>query len=255
MIQDILRKTMPEPKPAQELDNLGIDWAQARLEHSVLTRPDDGLFHLLRNFVDHLFNASGMDAAIEEQPLHGLAGDLAPNRIEPRKDNGIRRIVDQDGDPSGSFKSANVASFPANNAPLKFFIRKGDGGAGRFESVLARVTLDCQTDNAPGFFLRPHFGLFENAPGKIAGVLQTFQFDLFEDHLPGFGHGELAHNLESFAPFLDKTGQRGALSLELLDFVFALQFLFTKALFFVDPVFKLMVNEGLAFHEPFLSFD
>ena len=131
---------------------------------------------LRHDFLD----ARGMDAAIKDEPFHGLAGDLAAHRIKPGKDNRARRVVNQHRDAGGGFEGADIAAFAANDAALHLLAFDVDRGGGGFKTVMARVTLNGQADDLARLFLRPRFGLVKNMLGKLHGVAHAFLFDLFE---------------------------------------------------------------------------
>ena len=74
-------------------------------------------------FWHDFLDARRMDAAIEQEALHGFAGDLAAHRIKAGKHHGIGRIVDEHGDARGGLEGADVATFAADDAAFQFLIR------------------------------------------------------------------------------------------------------------------------------------
>ena len=62
----------------------------------------------------------GMNPAIQDQPLHGLARDFAPDGIKARKNHRPRRVVYQHRHPGGRLKGADVPAFASDDAALDF---------------------------------------------------------------------------------------------------------------------------------------
>src|SRR5438045_7741182 len=100
-----------------------------------------------------------MNAPIENEALHGLAGDLAPDWIETGEHHCVWSIVNEHSHPGSCLASPNVPSLASNDAALEFLIRQSQGGTGRLKSMLTGITLDGHADDPPVLFFGAALGL------------------------------------------------------------------------------------------------
>ena len=145
-------------------------------------------------------NARRVNATVQNQTRHRFARDFSSHRIETGEDDGIGRVVNQNGDPGGGFECADVASVAADDAALHFLALESDGGRGGFESVFARVALNGEADDRPGFFLGAGFRVLQNVAGQFAGVADGLLLDLLQELRARFLLGNVRHVLQLFAP-------------------------------------------------------
>src|SRR4249919_3313422 len=82
------------------------------------------LVGLLFDLRDHFLNPRGMNAAVGDQPLDGLLGDLPTVGIEARQDDGPWRIVDNQIDAGGELERPDVATLTADDASLEIVARQ-----------------------------------------------------------------------------------------------------------------------------------
>ena len=115
--------------------------------------------HLLRHFLDDLLDARGVNAPVQNQALHGFAGDLAPHRVKPGQNHRVGSVIDQHRHPGGGFERANIPAFAANDAAFELLVRQGQGGAGGFEGMFASVALNGHADDPAGLLSRRAFWL------------------------------------------------------------------------------------------------
>ena len=174
MIEDVLREAVPETQPAQQLDDFHLHRRQPQLEDRLFAAAQNGFVHFLRNFGHDFLDARGMDAPVENQPLHGFTGNLAPHGIEAGQDDRVGRVVDEHGNTGGGFEGPNVSSLSADDAPFDVVSLQRHRGRGGFERVLARVALDGEADNTAGLVFGLQFCLLQNVPRQIGGVVQRF---------------------------------------------------------------------------------
>ena len=62
--------------------------------------------------------------------------------------------------------------------------------------MLAGITLDGETYDPLGLFLRPALGVLHDMPAQRVSVPQGLQFDTLEQSLPGFGLGQTRRLLQ-----------------------------------------------------------
>lgn len=75
----------------------------------------------------HLLDAGGVNAAVSNKVLKGDAGGLATDRIEARKHDGLRRVVDHKVDAGNLLEGADVATLAADDATLQVVRRNMHG--------------------------------------------------------------------------------------------------------------------------------
>ena len=72
-----------------------------------------------------------MNAPVGDQSFKRDLGDLATNRIEAREDDSLRRVIDNQIDPSRLFERTDVAAFAPDNATLHVIAwQRHDGDRG-----------------------------------------------------------------------------------------------------------------------------
>src|ERR1051325_6172612 len=196
MVEHILGEAVAESEPAEDFDNLDIHGRQADALDGVFAGAEDALGHLLADLGHDLFDAGRMNAAVEDEPFHRFAADLAFDGVEAGEHDGVGGVVDEDGDAGGIFKGTDVAALAADDAALEFLVGQGDGGAGGLEGVFAGVTLNGQADDAAA-----------EAGGGGQGLL----LDFLEQLDAGLGLAEMGLGLELIAAMGDQFGQLLAL--------------------------------------------
>src|SRR5690242_6756452 len=97
MIQNVLGKTAAESEAAEAFDDLRRHRREAEFVNGLLAGAHDVFIHFFADLRNDFFDAGGMDASNEDETMHRFASDLAANRIEAGEDDGIRCVVDEDG--------------------------------------------------------------------------------------------------------------------------------------------------------------
>ena len=119
--------------------------------------------------------------------------------------------------------------------------------------MFAGVTLDRETDNAAGLFLRARFRFLKDAPRQVARVLQGLEFNFLQEQRSGvrptcaqrFGVGRVG------LLRLRANSQRCASSASAF---FCHSACCARRAFLGDKAFKLAIDERLAFGEAALGF-
>ncbi len=115
--------------------------------------PDD-LVELRLGLAHHRFDATRMDPTVLQEGLESAAGDLAPNRIEGRDDDGLGGVVDDEVNARRRFEGPDVAPLTADDAALQLLAGQTDQGNGALAAVLAGVALNGHGDDVLGGVLR-----------------------------------------------------------------------------------------------------
>src|SRR4030081_1375050 len=119
MIQDVLAVARAELQPPHEAQHFRMQVEESQLEGRRFPFLADRLLHLALDLLDDFLDPRRMDAPVRDQALDRLTRDLASERIEAREDDGARRVVDDELDAGRGFEGADVAAFPADDAPLE----------------------------------------------------------------------------------------------------------------------------------------
>src|SRR5258708_35924109 len=119
-----------------------MDIGDAERERRSLPFFEQLLIELLAHLLDQLFDAGRMDTAVLQEPFERNAGDLAADRIEARKDDRFRRVVDDEVDAGGQLERADIAPFTADDASLHVFAGELDYGNRILGNVISGHTLN-----------------------------------------------------------------------------------------------------------------
>ena len=183
-------------QPAHQPQDLRVEVVEAELERDGRPFLAHRLVGLFLHFLDDLFDARRMNAAVGDQALDGLLGDLAAIRIETRQDDGAGRVVDDQVDPGGELERADVAALAADDASLQIVARQIDDRHGRLDRVFRAAALDGFGDVVLGAVDR-RFARFGVEPLEQVGrVVARLAFDLLEQQLLGLVGREAGDPLE-----------------------------------------------------------
>ena len=144
---------------------------------------------------------------VGDKLLHRLAGDFAPDRVEPGKHHGIGRVVNRYRHPRGGFKGPDIPPVAADDAAFHLLAWQRDGRRGHLGSHPAGITLDRDADDAPGLFVRRGLGVVEDVPGQRVGVRQSLVFHLFQQLGAGLALVQLGGAGQLFPAQLDQAGE------------------------------------------------
>ena len=129
-------------KPAEELEDLGVDVGDAERERRGLPFLEQLLIELLTHLLDELLDAGGVDAAVLHEAFERDTRDLAADRIEAGEDDRLRRVVDDQVDAGRQLERADVASLAADDAALHVLAREVDHADRVLGHVVRRHALD-----------------------------------------------------------------------------------------------------------------
>ena len=108
--------------PSDELDQFCVHPVNTKFVGRLLARLHQLLVDLLADLVDHFLDAAGMNATIGNELLQRESCDFAPDRLETRHHNGIRRVVDDHIDSRCRLERTDVASLATDDATLHFVV-------------------------------------------------------------------------------------------------------------------------------------
>ena len=144
------------------------------------------LVGLVLHLLDDFFDARRVDAAVGNQPLDGLLGDLAAVGIEARQDDRARRVVDDQIDAGGELERADVAALAADDAALQIVARQIDHRDRGFDGVLGGAALDGFGDVLLGAIGGGFARLGVEPLQQVGGVVPRVALDLLEQQFLGF---------------------------------------------------------------------
>src|ERR1041384_5766752 len=103
MHKDVLSVRRAIAQASEKLEDFGMNVGDAEGERGGFTFLEEFLIELLSHFVDKLFDARRMDAAVLHESLERDARDLAADWIEAGEDDRFRRVVDDEIEAGGRF--------------------------------------------------------------------------------------------------------------------------------------------------------
>ncbi len=184
------------PEAAHQPADVGVQVVKAEVECDGFTFLAHRLVGFVLHFLDDFFDARRVDAAVGDQTLDGLLGDLAAVGIEARQDDRARRVVHDEIDAGRHLERADVAALASDDAALEIVARQVDDRHRRLDGVLARAALDGLRDVVlraiDGRFAR--FGV--EPLEQVGGVVPRLVFDLLDQQLFGFVGGEAGDAFE-----------------------------------------------------------
>src|SRR5882724_11097603 len=101
MAEDVLAVTGAVVETAEELDDFFVEAVDLGFVGSFLAVAANGRLGFFLGFGDELFDAGWMDAAVGDELVERVAGDLAADRVEGADDHDAGRVVDDDVDAGG----------------------------------------------------------------------------------------------------------------------------------------------------------
>ena len=119
-----------------------MELAALGLEDRLLARLANVILELGLREVVHLLDPRRMDAAVLDQLLERRPGHLAPEAVEGREDDGLRRVVDDEVDAGEVLERADVAALAADDPALHVVRGQLDDGHGRLGGVARRHPLE-----------------------------------------------------------------------------------------------------------------
>ena len=111
-------------------------------------------FNLFFGFLNYFLNTSWVYSTIFHEHFERKASNLTTNRIETRKNNHTRRIINENIHARRTLKRLNIPTFLADNSAFHLIIRELDGRHGSLGCHFATHALHRAKQNHLGTLLR-----------------------------------------------------------------------------------------------------
>ena len=184
VVQHVLAVAGAELEASHQPQHLGMEIVEPELEGGRFALVADGLLHVALDLLHDFFDAGRVNAAVGDQPFDRLARDLPAQRIEARKDDGARRVVDDQLDAGRGLERADVAPFAADDPALEIVARKVHDRDGRLDGMLGGAALDGVGDDLLGPNRRRFSRLGLQALDEVGGVAPRVALQLPQQQLP-----------------------------------------------------------------------
>src|SRR4030095_3785105 len=175
----------------------------AHVKNRLLTRFANRFFDLLFRLAHHLFDPAGVDASVRNQFFQRQPSDLTSDRVMPRNNHGLWRIVDDQIDPRRRFEGANITPLTANNFPFEFVIWQRKYGHRAFRDKITGETLDRQRNNLLALAHCLFFGFLFDDTNPLCRLMLRFIDHLVDEILLRFFPREASNLLELATCFVD----------------------------------------------------
>ena len=102
----------------QQGDQLRVNILKTDIKDNLFGLLTHQFIQFLFNFFDHLLDPGRVNSPIGHEAFKRYLGDLPPVGIKTRNDHRIRSIVNDQIDTRRTLQGADVATFPADDAPF-----------------------------------------------------------------------------------------------------------------------------------------
>ena len=167
MLQNVLAIAGAVMETAQHLHQLGVEVADAALEHGAPSLGLDGGLHLTAGLLHHFLDMGGMDTAVSDQLFQCQPGDLPADRLEAGDGDGLRCIVDDEIHTGQSLDGTDVAALAADDTALHLVIGQGNHTDGQLGHGVRRAALDGLSHH---FAARSHLLFIRDSPLDLRAV-------------------------------------------------------------------------------------
>ena len=145
----------------------------AQVDAGALSGLEYLVVELLADLGDHLLDAGGMDAPVDDELVQREPGHLPADGVEGREQDGVGGVVHDYLDSGGRLEGPNVPSLASDDASLDLVVLDGEGGHGILDGRFGGGAL---------------YGVDDNALGLACGVQPGFVHGVVDVGL-GFGVG------------------------------------------------------------------
>jgi hypothetical protein len=169
-----------------------VELAAIGLEDRLLARLDDVILDLGLRLIVGVLDPCRVNPAVLDQLLERELRHLAPDPVEGREDDGLRRVVDDEIDAGEVLEGADIAALAADDAALHVVRGQLDHGHRCLGGVARRHPLERVGNEIAGASLRLGSRLLlqladaprELMPDQILGSLEQVELRLVDGH-PG----------------------------------------------------------------------
>src|SRR5712692_2789701 len=185
MGQHILTVAGTEMQPAYNFEQLRLQTMDIGLHRGPLARFTHNGIDLLPCFGHNLFNTSGVDAPIENEPGQSQSSYFTTHRIETGENNRLWRVIDDQVDAGGGLKCANIAPLTSDDTPLHFVVGQWHHRHNRFGNLVGCAALNGEGDDFSCAGIGLFACLFFNQTDTLRGFGANLIFNAAQQEFPG----------------------------------------------------------------------
>ena len=188
----------------------------ARLEHRRLPHRDEVRLELGLRLEVRLLDARRVDAAVLEELLERQPRELAPDAVEGRQHDRVRRVVDDEVDAGQVLQRADVASLAADDAALHVVRRQLHDGHRRLRGVAGGQPLHRDGQDRAHAPLRLALRVLLHGPQDLRRVVARGLLDVAQERLLGLRGAHAGGALQGAGLLLAQALELGPLAGQLL---------------------------------------
>ncbi|OPZ75831.1 MAG: hypothetical protein BWY82_00076 [Verrucomicrobia bacterium ADurb.Bin474] len=128
VLERVLVKGQTEVKLSEQFNDIGVGGSQFKAMQGLFPEGFDVQLNLRARFLNRGLDRGRVNPAVLEKLLESELGNLSFNRIKGGNEDGVGGFVDHQGGPRDSFETADIATFPADNASFHVFARQIHNG-------------------------------------------------------------------------------------------------------------------------------
>ena len=137
---------------------------------------DNFFFHLFAYFRHYLFNTGRVDTSVGYQLMESQTGYFTANRVESRKNNRFRSIVNNDFNAGSSFQCTDIATFTSDNTSFDFIRLDMEYCNGILNSRFCSYPLDRLYYDTFRFLVSSQFRIIHDVVDIGLGLCFSFLF-------------------------------------------------------------------------------
>ena len=120
MLQQVLTIRRTIFHLTDDTDQFRMQTVDTQVDGCTFTGFDNFFFHLFANFSHHFLDTSRMDTSVGHKLMQCQTGNFTANRVEGRKNDSFRSVVNNDFNAGSGFQSTDVTSFTSDNTSFDF---------------------------------------------------------------------------------------------------------------------------------------
>src|SRR5579875_3384301 len=163
---------------AQNFEQFRRQAMHISLHRSALTSLAHHHLDLLARFGNHIFDARGVNATVEDELIKRDTRHLTPNGIETGKNDSFWSIINDEINAGCRLKRADVAPLTSDNSPFHLFVGQLHHRDYGFGYLVRGTTLDRQRNNLAGTCLGLLPRLLFNQACPLRSFLAYLALDL-----------------------------------------------------------------------------
>ena len=194
--QDVLAITGAVAQTPHQAADVRMQIVQSEVERDGFALLAHRLVGLVLHLLDDFLDPRGVNAAVRNETLDGLLGDLAAVGVEAGQDDGARRVVHDEIDAGGHLEGADVAALSSDDPALEIVAWQVDDRHGGFDGVLAGAALNGLGDVVLRAVHRRFARFGVEALQQVGRFVAGLIFDLLDQEFLGFVRRQARDALE-----------------------------------------------------------